>query len=46
MTALEELINIISEFTPEQLEEFLRHPVTESILQPVKEAGSFLQEVS
>lgn len=46
MTALEELINILAEFTQEQMEEFLRHPVTESILRPEAEAGSFLQEVS
>ena len=33
MSALEELINIIIEFTPEQLEAFLRHPLTVEILQ-------------
>ena len=33
MSALEELINIIIEFTPEQLEAFLRHPITVEILQ-------------
>lgn len=46
MTALEELIEIISGFTKEQLEEFLRNPITESILQPEEATESFLQEVS
>ena len=33
MNALEELISIINEFTTEQLEAFLRHPLTVEILQ-------------
>ena len=33
MNALEELISIINEFTPDQLEAFLRHPLTVEILQ-------------
>lgn len=33
MNALEELISIINEFTPDQLESFLRHPLTVEILQ-------------
>lgn len=36
MTALEELVNILVDFTPEQLEKFLSNPVTELILQPAR----------
>ena len=32
MNALDELIECISEFTPEQLDRFLRDPITVSIL--------------
>lgn len=32
MTALEELIDYIASFTPEQLKQFLSHPVTADIL--------------
>ena len=46
MSALEELINFIIEFTPEQMEAFLRHPITAEILRDEEAAGSFLQEVS
>lgn len=46
MKAIEELVNIILNFTPEQLKEFLNDPVTVSILQPEEEAESCLPEVS
>lgn len=46
MTAIEELVNILVSFTPEQLEMFLRDPVTESILQPVKASVPCHQEAS
>lgn len=34
MSALEELINLIESFTPEQMNKFLNHEVTLSILRP------------
>lgn len=34
MSAIEELVNYIKNFTPEQLEQFLNHEITLSILQP------------
>ena len=40
MTALEELIDSLVNFTPEQLEKFLTDPVTVSILQPEEASGS------
>ena len=46
MSAIEELLNYIVNFTPEQLERFLNHETTLSILQPEEEARSYLQEVS
>lgn len=46
MNAVDELINYIKNFTPEQLEKFLSHPVTESILRPEEASESCLQEVS
>lgn len=46
MSAIDELINIILSFTPEQLAEFLSNPVTVSILQPEAASESCLQEVS
>lgn len=33
MNTLDELITILSNFTPDQLEKFLSHEVTQSILQ-------------
>lgn len=42
MSALDELIDIILNFTPEQLEEFLTNPVTVSILQPEEASESCL----
>ena len=44
MTALDELITILSNFTPEQLERFLSDKVTQSILQAEEVAEPFLQE--
>lgn len=46
MSAIEELMNYIVNFTPEQLEQFLKHEITLSILQPEEEAKSCLQEAS
>lgn len=34
MSAINELIDILINFTPEQLEQFLKHEITSSILQP------------
>ena len=46
MSAVDKLVNILINFTPEQLKQFLNDPVTVSILQSVEEAESCLQEVS
>ena len=46
MKAADELVNILLNFTPEQLKQFLNDPVTLSILRPGEEAESCLQEVS
>ena len=46
MKAVDELVNILVSFTPEQLQEFLNDPVTLSILRPEAAAESCLQEVS
>ena len=46
MSTIEELIDYIVGFTPEQLEQFLNHEITLSILQPEEEVQSCLQEVS
>lgn len=46
MSAVDELIKIILNFTPEQLAEFLSNPVTVSILQPEATSEPCLQEVS
>lgn len=43
MTALEELVDILTNFTPEQLDKFLRDPVTVSILQPEEALESHFQ---
>ena len=42
MTAFEELVNIIIDFTPEQLCEFMSNPITELILQPEEASESYL----
>ena len=46
MKAIDELINILISFTPEQLDQFLNDPVTVSILRPEEASESCLQEVS
>ena len=46
MSALDELIKRICDFSPEQLKEFLQNEVTQSILQPEEATGSCLQEDS
>lgn len=46
MKAVDELVNILLSFTPEQLQQFLNDPITVSILRPEEEAESSLQEVS
>ena len=46
MKAIDELINILISFTPEQLKEFLNDPVTVSILRPEEASESCLPEVS
>ena len=46
MKAIDELVEILTNFTPEQLERFLNDPVTLSILQPVEASGSCHQEAS
>ena len=44
MTALDELLTIISNFTPEQLEKFLSNNLTQSILQAEEVNSLYLQE--
>ena len=46
MNAFDELVTLLINFTPEQLEQFLNDPVTVSILQPEEASESCLQEVS
>ena len=46
MKAIDELVNILINFTPEQLKEFLEHPITVSTLQPEEASQPCLQEVS
>ena len=46
MLAVDKLVNIILNFTPEQLTQFLNDPVTRSVLQPEEEAEPDLLEVS
>ena len=41
MKALDELVNILLNFTPEQLNQFLNHPVTVSILRPEEASESY-----
>lgn len=42
MSALEELIDYLINFTPEQLKQFLNHETTLSILQPEAASESYL----
>ena len=44
MSAIEELIDYIVHFTPEQLERFLTHETTLSILRPGEASGFCLPE--
>ena len=46
MTAVDKLVDLLINFTPEQLSQFLNDPVTLSVLQPGEEAEPGLQEVS
>ena len=46
MTVLEELVNILLEFTPEQLDRFLNDPITVSILQAEGASSPCPQEAS
>ena len=46
MSAVDELVKILLNFTPEQLKQFLSDPVTVSILRPEEASESYLQEVS
>lgn len=46
MSAVDELVKILLNFTPEQLSKFLSDPVTVSILRPEEAPESCLQEVS
>ena len=46
MKAIDELVNLILDFTPEQLKQFLNDPITLSILQPEEAVESCLPEVS
>ena len=46
MKAIDELVNILVSFTPEQLVQFLNDPVTVSILRPEEASESCLPEVS
>ena len=46
MKPIDELVNLLVSFTPEQLKKFLNDPVTVSILRPEEASESCLQEVS
>lgn len=46
MNAIDKLVNLLINFTPEQLKQFLNDPVTVSVLQLGEEAEPDLQEVS
>ena len=46
MKPVDELVNILLDFTPEQLQQFLNDPTTLLILRPGEEAESYLPEVS
>lgn len=46
MKSVDELINILLNFTPEQLNQFLNDPITVSILQPEGASEPYLPEVS
>ena len=44
MKAIDELVNILVNFTPEQLKQFLNDPVTVSILRPEEASEPYLPE--
>lgn len=46
MSAVDKLVNILLNFSPEQLKQFLDDPVTVSVLQPEEEAEPDLLGVS
>ena len=46
MKAIDKLVDLLSNFTPEQLMQFSNDPVTLSVLPPEEEAEPDLQEVS
>ena len=46
MNAIDELVNILISFTPEQLNQFLNDPVTLSILRPEEASEPCHQEAS
>ena len=46
MSAIDELVKILLNFTPEQLNRFLNDPITVSILRPEEASESCLPEVS
>ena len=46
MSAVDKLVKILINFTPEQLKQFLSDPVAESILRDQEASESCLQEVS
>lgn len=46
MSAVDKLVNILLDFTPEQLTQFLNDPVTVSVLQLEGATEPDLQEVS
>lgn len=41
MSSIDELIKLLSNFTPEQLERFLKDPLTQSILQAGEEVEPY-----
>ena len=46
MSAIDQLVKLLIDFTPEQLNQFLNDPVTVSILRPEEASESCLPEVS
>ena len=46
MKAFDELVNLLISFTPEQLNQFLNDPITESILRPEEASEPYRQEAS
>ena len=44
MNAIDELVNILVSFTPEQLNKFLSDPTTVSILRPEEASEPYLPE--